>query len=77
MRQQQVKRWHDDDSEHYDKGRLIKWYEGYKSRKVQKAQIKKRLIRIAWHPLRWWDWCMSKDEKKTYKKNLKVTGNCF
>ena len=19
---------------------------------------------VAWHPDRWWDWCMSEDEKK-------------
>ena len=19
---------------------------------------------VAWHPSRWWDWCMSEDEKK-------------
>ena len=19
---------------------------------------------IAWHPKRWWDWCLSEDEKK-------------
>ena len=24
---------------------------------------------VAWHPSRWWDWCMSEDEKK--KKKIK------
>ena len=22
------------------------------------------LMAIAWHPKRWWDWCLSEDEKK-------------
>ena len=21
-------------------------------------------MRIAWHPSRWWDWCVPEDEKK-------------
>ena len=24
-------------------------------------------MHIAWHPLKWWDWCMSEDEKKQKK----------
>ena len=28
------------------------------------AQIKKELMSIAWHPSRYWDWCMSEDEKR-------------
>ena len=35
---------------------LFEWYEGFKRRKAQKAQIKKELMRITWHALRWWDW---------------------
>ena len=23
---------------------------------------------IAWHPSRWWDWCIPKDEKKETEK---------
>ena len=45
----------------------MEWYEGYKKRKAQKAKIKEELIPIAWHPSRWWDWCMSEDEKKRQK----------
>ena len=48
--QVQLKLWHDYDY-YYDK--LIGWYEGYHKRKVQKAQIKKELMPIAWHPSRW------------------------
>ena len=60
--QQQLKIWHDDDVYCNDDG-LIEWYEGYKKRQAQKASIKKGLMPIAWHPLRYWDWCMSEDEK--------------
>ena len=59
--QEQVKLWHDYD-DYYDK--LIGWYEGYQKHKAQKAQIKKELMPITWHPSRWWDWCVSEDEKK-------------
>ena len=43
---------------------MIEWYDGYKKRKAQKARIKDELIRIAWHPDRVIDWCMSEDEKR-------------
>ena len=49
----------DDD---YDE--LIEWYEAYQKRKAQKALIKEELIPIAWHPSRWWNWCIPEDEKK-------------
>ena len=52
---QQVKPWHND--------KLIAWYKGYKKRKAQKAQIKKELMPVVWHPSRYWDWCMLEDEK--------------
>ena len=60
---QQTKIWHDNDDR-----RLIKWYEGYKKRKAQKASIKKELMPIAWYPSRYWDWSMSEDEKKEAEK---------
>ena len=28
---------------------------------------------VAWHPSRWWDWCMSEDQKKeTEKRDRKI-----
>ena len=65
--------WYDDD---YDEiiewyegyKEIIEWYEGYEKRKAQKAKIKEELLAIAWHPSRWWDWCMSEDEKKETEK---------
>ena len=47
---------------------VIKWYEGYQKHKVQKAQIKKELMPIAWHQSRWWDCCVPQDEKKETEK---------
>ena len=61
--QQQLKIWHDDD--YYNDGyELIDWYKDCQKRKSQKAQIKKELMPIAWHPSRWWNWCMSEDGKR-------------
>ena len=55
--QQQLKIWHDDD--YYNDGyELIDWYKDCQKRKSQKAQIKKELMPIAWHPSRWWNWCV-------------------
>ena len=56
--------WDDDDNE----DKYFEWYEGYKKRKAEKAQIKKELMPIAWHPSRWWNWCMQEDEKKETEK---------
>ena len=35
---------------------------------VQKASIKEGLLPIAWHPSRYWDWCLSEDEKQETEK---------
>ena len=69
--------YYDEDGDHWDddndEDNFFKWHEGYKKRKAQKASIKKELIPIAWHPSRYWDWCMSEDEKKK-KIDRKVMG---
>ena len=39
-----------------------------KKRRAQKAKIKEELMPIAWHPPRWWDWCVPEDEKKETEK---------
>ena len=61
--QEQLEMWHDEDDYCNDLV-LIEWYKRYEKRKAQKASIKKELMPIAWHPSRWWDWCVSEDEKK-------------
>ena len=65
--QQQIKIWHDD-AYYCNNDKLIKWYEGCQKWKAQKAKIKKELMRIAWHPSRYWDWRMSEDEKRETEK---------
>ena len=65
--QQQIKSWHDGD-DFYDDDEIIEWYSGYQKCKTQKAKIKEELKPIAWHPSRWWNWCMTKDEKKETEK---------
>ena len=48
--------------------RYLEWFNGYKERKTQKAQIKDELLPIAWHPDRVIDWCIDEDEKKDLQK---------
>ena len=50
--QQRIKNLRDNINDWYY-NKLIEWYDGYKKRKAQKAQIKKELMPIAWHPSRW------------------------
>ena len=30
--------------------------------------LHEEVIQIAWHPDRWWDWCLTEDEKKEIQK---------
>ena len=66
---QKVKIWHDDDDDDDDDDdEFIQWYSGYQKHKAQKAKVKEELMPIAWHPSRWWDWCIPEDEKKETAK---------
>ena len=65
--QDQVKIWHDD-NDYCDDDEIAEWYDEYKKRKTQKTQIKKELMPIAWHPSRWWNWCMPENDKKETEK---------
>ena len=51
--------WH----EYFDDA-LITWRDAYIKRNAQKAKIKEELMLVAWHPDRWWDWCVPEHEKK-------------
>ena len=64
---QQIKIWHDND-DYCNDDELIEWYEGYQKHRAHKAQIKKEVLPIAWHPSRWWGWCVPEDEKQETKK---------
>ena len=35
-----------------------------KKRKALKKKISEELMKIVWHPKRWWNCCMSENEKK-------------
>ena len=35
-----------------------------------KKDIRDELAPIAWHPNRWWDWCVDIDEKKREVEKL-------
>ena len=61
---QEAKLWDD----HCIDDGYIKWYNDYQKRKAQKAKIKEELLPIAWHPSRYWDWCMSEDKKSDAEK---------
>ena len=43
---------------------FITWRDAYIKRKTQKAKIKEELMSVAWHPDRWWNWCVPEHEKK-------------
>ena len=61
--QQQLTLWRDHNYYCNDDD-LIKWHDGYKKRKTQKAQIKDELMPLPWHPLRWWIVVFLKTRKK-------------
>ena len=64
--------YYDDDGDHWDddedEDNFFEWHDGYKKRKAQKAKTKEELLPIAQHPSRYWDWCISEDEKKEPEK---------
>ena len=57
--------WNDDDD---DEDNFFFCYDGYKKRKAQKAKVKKELMPTAWHPSRYWVWCVPEDEKQETEK---------
>ena len=59
LTQEQIDPWDDG---------LHNWHENYQRRKAQKASIKDEVMPIAWHPSRWWNWCVSEDEKNETEK---------
>ena len=51
MTQEQIDIWYDDDYV-YNDNEMIKWYDGYRKQKAQKARIKEDLLSIAKGPLK-------------------------
>ena len=44
--------------------RLLAWHIKFEKRKALKKELNEKLIPIVWHPKRWWNFCLSEDEKK-------------
>ena len=44
--------------------RLLAWHTKFEKRKALKKDISEYLMPVAWHPNRWWDSCVSEEEKK-------------
>ena len=55
--------------------RLLAWHIIIEKRKILKKELKEKLMPLAWHPKRLWDWCVSEDEKK--KVNRFLLSNAF
>ena len=46
--------------------RLLTWQTKFEKRKElekTKKKLNEELMSAVWHPTRWWDWCVSEDEK--------------
>ena len=43
--------------------KLLAWNTKVKKRKELKTELNEELMPFAWHPNRWWDWCVSEDHK--------------
>ena len=50
--------------------RLLAWYIKFRKRKELKKEPSEELMAVAWPLERWWDWCMSEDEKKRNRSNV-------
>ena len=43
---------------------LLVWYIKFENREELKKELSEELRPVARHPNRWWDWCMSENEKE-------------
>ena len=55
--------------------RLLVCRSKFETRKALKKKISEELMSIAWHPKRWYNFCMSEDEKKEIEPIF--TEQCF
>ena len=44
--------------------KLVTWHIKFEKLKALKKDISEELMTVTWHLNRWWDWCVSEDEKK-------------
>ena len=50
--------------------RLLIWHIKFGKSKALKKDLNKSLVPAAWHPNRWWDWCVSEDEENGNRSNV-------
>ena len=55
--------------------RLLAWYIKFEKSKELRKMISEELMPIAWHPNRWWNFCVLKDENKNNDNNNKNNNN--
>ena len=53
------------------------WHNRVKQRKVFIKDIRKELIPVAWHPIRWWNWCLPEYEKKKEENQFLLIKTCI
>ena len=44
--------------------RPVAWCNEYKQCKTFEKEFSKDVMLVAWHPTRWWDWCVPEDKEK-------------
>ena len=54
----------EDDPESVIHIRILARHIKFEKHKALEKELNKELMLIAWHPRRWWNFCMSKDKKK-------------
>ena len=54
----------EDDPDTIIRVRLLAWRNKFEERKTLKKKINEELMPVALHHKRWWNFCMSEDEKK-------------
>ena len=53
------------------------WHNRVKQRKVFIKDIRKELMPVAWHPIRWWNWCLPEYEKKKGREPIFTNKNLY
>ena len=59
-----VTNYDEDDPETIIHVRLLVWHIKFEKRKALKKDMNEKLMLIAWHSRRWWNFSMTEDEKK-------------
>ena len=52
--------------------RRLAWRNKFEKSKAYKRNLSKELMPVAWHPTRWWDWCIKKMRKKKQNQFLLI-----